>query len=103
LTLTLDAVIFTRMLGTIDLLFSSISEPPLKNGEQSAISASQRVQNSSNRINRASNVEINTLSSIMDRLYVWEKRLHKEIVVCYFYYMKCLTSCFYLHSDIDLL
>ncbi|KAM0891293.1 hypothetical protein ACQ4PT_026513 [Festuca glaucescens] len=73
-------LIFTRMMGTIALLFSSISEPPLKNGEQSAISASQRVQNSSNRINRASNVEINTLSSIMDRLYVWEKRLHKEIV-----------------------
>ncbi|XP_051199534.1 protein ROLLING AND ERECT LEAF 2 [Lolium perenne] len=73
-------LIFTRMMGTIDLLFSSMSEPPLKNGEQSAISASQRVQNSSNRINRASNVEINTLSSIMDRLYVWEKRLHKEIV-----------------------
>uniref|UniRef100_A0ACD5U460 Uncharacterized protein n=1 Tax=Avena sativa TaxID=4498 RepID=A0ACD5U460_AVESA len=73
-------LIFTRMMGTIDLLFSSISEPPLKNGEQSAISASQRVQNSSNRISSASNVEINTLSSIMDRLYVWEKRLHKEIM-----------------------
>ncbi|CAM0955426.1 unnamed protein product [Alopecurus aequalis] len=70
-------LVFSRMMGTFALLFS---EPPVKNLEQSAISSSKRVQNSNNRIDSASNIEINTLSSIMDRLYVWEKRLHKEIM-----------------------
>ncbi|KAM0854144.1 hypothetical protein ACQ4PT_050602 [Festuca glaucescens] len=73
-------LIFSRMMGTFALMFSSISEPPMKNMEQSAISASKRVQNSSKRMDSANNVELNTLSSIMDRLYVWERRLHKEIM-----------------------
>ena len=101
LTLTLDAVVFSRIMGTFALLFS---EPLVNNMEHSAISASKRVQNLNNRIDGASNIEINTLSSIMDRLYVWEKRLHKEIMVCYFsLYQVCLNFCRYLNSDIDLL
>lgn len=75
------------MIGTFALLFS---EPPVKNAEQSAIGSSSRTQNSSKRIDSTGGVEINTLSSIMDRLYVWEKRLHKEIMVCYSsLYKKC--------------
>ncbi|VAH19405.1 unnamed protein product [Triticum turgidum subsp. durum] len=68
---------FSRMMGTFALLFS---EPPVKNAEQSTVGSSNRTQNSSKRIDSTSGVEINTLSSIMDRLYVWEKRLHKEIM-----------------------
>ncbi|VAH07624.1 unnamed protein product [Triticum turgidum subsp. durum] len=70
-------LIVSRMIGTFALLFS---EPSVKNAEQSAIGSSSRTQNSSKRIDGTSGVEINTLSSIMDRLYVWEKRLHKEIM-----------------------
>jgi len=77
------------MMGTFTLLFSSISEPPVKSLEQSAINSSKGNQNSSKRFDLPSDVELNTLSATMDRLYVWEKRLHKEIMVCYFLYMKC--------------
>ncbi|XP_062179327.1 nitrate regulatory gene2 protein-like [Phragmites australis] len=73
-------LIFSRMMGTFALLFSSISEPPVKNLEQSAINAPKRNQNSSKRIDFSSDVELNTLSSTMDRLFVWEERLHKEIM-----------------------
>ncbi|CAL4893663.1 unnamed protein product [Urochloa decumbens] len=73
-------LIFSRMMGTFALLFSSLSEPPVKNLEQSAMSSSKRSQNSSNRFDFLSDVELNTLSATMDRLYVWEKRLHKEIM-----------------------
>ncbi|KAL6619211.1 hypothetical protein ACP70R_034350 [Stipagrostis hirtigluma subsp. patula] len=73
-------LIFSRMMGTFALLFSSMSEPRANNLEQSAISESKRNQNPSKRIDSFSGVELNTLSSIMDRLYVWEKRLHKEIM-----------------------
>ncbi|XP_037474206.1 protein ALTERED PHOSPHATE STARVATION RESPONSE 1-like [Triticum dicoccoides] len=74
---TILKLIVSRMMGTFALLFS---EPPVKNAEQSTVGSSNRTQNSSKRIDSTSGVEINTLSSIMDRLYVWEKRLHKEIM-----------------------
>ena len=89
LILTLGAVIFSRMMGTFALLFSPLSEPPVKNLEQSAMNSSKRSQNSSKRFDFSSDVELNTLSATMDRLYVWEKRLHKEIMVCYFNHTKC--------------
>ncbi|XP_062231420.1 protein ROLLING AND ERECT LEAF 2-like [Phragmites australis] len=73
-------LIFSRMMGAFTVLFSSISESPVKNVEQSAISASKRNQNSSKRIDFSGDIELNTLSATMDRLYVWEKRLHKEIM-----------------------
>ncbi|KAJ1262993.1 hypothetical protein BS78_09G150100 [Paspalum vaginatum] len=73
-------LIFSRMMGTFTLLFSSMSEPPVKNLEQSAINSSKRNQNSSKRFDISSDVELNTLSAAMDRLCVWEKRLHKEIM-----------------------
>ncbi|KAG0518151.1 hypothetical protein BDA96_09G150700 [Sorghum bicolor] len=73
-------LIFSRMMGTFALLFSSISEPPVKSLEESAINPSKGNQNSSKRFDFPSDVELNTLSATMDRLYVWEKRLHKEIV-----------------------
>ncbi|CAN6350959.1 unnamed protein product [Urochloa humidicola] len=73
-------LVFSRMMGTFALLFSSLSEPPVKNLEQAAMSSSKRSQNSSNRFDFLSDVELNTLSATMDRLYVWEKRLHKEIM-----------------------
>ena len=89
LILTLGAVIFSRMMGTFALLFSPLSEPPVKNLEQSAMNSSKRSQNSSKRFDFSSDVELNTLSATMDRLYVWEKRLHKEIMVRYFNHMNC--------------
>ncbi|GJN14458.1 hypothetical protein PR202_gb01290 [Eleusine coracana subsp. coracana] len=73
-------LVFSRMIGTFALLFSSMSEPPAKNLDQSAISSSKRNQNPSKRFDFVSDVELNTLSATMDRLYVWEKRLHKEIM-----------------------
>ncbi|CAD6272083.1 unnamed protein product [Miscanthus lutarioriparius] len=73
-------LVFSRMMGTFALLFSSISEPPVKSLEQSAINSSKGNQNSSKRFDLPSDVELNTLSATMDRLYVWEKRLHKEIM-----------------------
>uniref|UniRef100_A0A0E0DRL5 DUF632 domain-containing protein n=1 Tax=Oryza meridionalis TaxID=40149 RepID=A0A0E0DRL5_9ORYZ len=73
-------LVFSRLMGAFALLFSSVSEPPVENLEQTALSASGRKQNSSQRIGSASDIEFNTLSSVMDRLYVWEKRLHKEIM-----------------------
>ncbi|KAG2619172.1 hypothetical protein PVAP13_3NG140839 [Panicum virgatum] len=73
-------LIFSRMMGTFALLFSPLSEPPVKNLEQSAMNSSKRSQNSSKRFDFSSDVELNTLSATMDRLYVWEKRLHKEIM-----------------------
>uniref|UniRef100_A0A0D9WGQ8 DUF632 domain-containing protein n=1 Tax=Leersia perrieri TaxID=77586 RepID=A0A0D9WGQ8_9ORYZ len=73
-------LVFSRLMGTFALLFSSVSEPPVNNLEQTALSASRRNQNSSQRIASTSDIELNTLSSVMDRLYVWEKRLHKEIM-----------------------
>ncbi|GJM88635.1 hypothetical protein PR202_ga04720 [Eleusine coracana subsp. coracana] len=73
-------LVFSRMIGTFALLFSSMSEPPPKNLDQSAISSSKRNQNPSKRFDFVSDVELNTLSATMDRLYVWEKRLHKEIL-----------------------
>ncbi|RCV17642.1 hypothetical protein SETIT_3G236300v2 [Setaria italica] len=73
-------LIFSRMMGTFALLFSSLSEPPAKNLEQSAMNSSKRSQNLSKRFDFSSDVELNTLSATMDRLYVWEKRLHKEIM-----------------------
>ncbi|RLN29246.1 uncharacterized protein C2845_PM05G37490 [Panicum miliaceum] len=73
-------LIFSRMMGTFALLFSSLSEPPVKNLEESAMNSSKRSQNSSKRFDFSSDVELNTLSATMDRLYVWEKRLHKEIM-----------------------
>lgn len=92
LSLILDAVVFSRLMGAFALLFSSVSEPPVENLEQTALSASGRNHNSSQRIGSASDIEFNTLSSVMDRLYVWEKRLHKEIMVWYFSYKKCLDK-----------
>ncbi|BAH93159.1 protein ALTERED PHOSPHATE STARVATION RESPONSE 1 [Oryza sativa Japonica Group] len=73
-------LVFSRLMGAFALLFSSVSEPPVENLEQTALSASGRNHNSSQRIGSASDIEFNTLSSVMDRLYVWEKRLHKEIM-----------------------
>ncbi|CAD6333763.1 unnamed protein product [Miscanthus lutarioriparius] len=73
-------LVFSRMMGTFALLFSSISEPPVKSLEQSAINSSKGSQNSGKRFDLPSDVELNTLSATMDRLYVWEKRLHKEIM-----------------------
>ncbi|PVH62358.1 hypothetical protein PAHAL_3G273800 [Panicum hallii] len=73
-------LIFSRMMGTFALLFSSLSETPVKNLEQSAMNSSKRSQDSSKRFDFSSDVELNTLSATMDRLYVWEKRLHKEIM-----------------------
>jgi hypothetical protein len=89
LYLALDAVVFSRMIGTFALLFSSIPEPPVKNLEQSAINSSKRNQNPSKGSDFASDIQQNTLSATMDRLYVWEKRLHKEIMVCYFHCVVC--------------
>jgi hypothetical protein len=71
------------------LLFSSLSEPPAKNLEQSAMSSSKRSHNFSKGFDLSSDVELDTLSATMDRLYVWEKRLHKEIMVCYFSHINC--------------
>jgi hypothetical protein len=85
LILALDAVVFSRMIGTFTLLFSSMSDQPVKNLDQSTINASKRNQNPSKRFDFASDIELNTLSAAMDRLYVWEKRLHKEVMVCYFH------------------
>uniref|UniRef100_J3M7C5 DUF632 domain-containing protein n=1 Tax=Oryza brachyantha TaxID=4533 RepID=J3M7C5_ORYBR len=73
-------LVFSRLMRTFALLFSSVSEPPVNNLEQTTLSASRRNQNLSQRIGGASDIELNTLSSVMDRLYVWEKRLHKEIM-----------------------
>ncbi|KAI4967156.1 hypothetical protein ZWY2020_030237 [Hordeum vulgare] len=74
-------LIVSRMMGTFALLFS---EPPVNNAEQSTIGSSSRTHNSIKRIDSTTGVEINTMSSEMDRLYVCEKRLHKEIMVCSF-------------------
>ncbi|KAG8068609.1 hypothetical protein GUJ93_ZPchr0005g14330 [Zizania palustris] len=73
-------LVFSRLMGTFALLFPSVSQPPVKNLEQTALSASGRNQNSSIRNDVASDIELNTLSSVMNRLYMWEKRLHKEIM-----------------------
>lgn len=86
------------MMGTFALLFSSISEPTVKSMEQTAINSSKIKQNSSKRFDFPSDVELNTLSATMDRLYVWEKRLHKEIMVCCSLYMKC-GNLFFLQFD----